>query len=199
MLHTVARSVNDPLASSLDSQAGATFSVVIAYEDHETGQHARNVCDLLVETLGRECKFTSQMWRFDVLRIPECRETAAKGAAKADLIVICSHGVGDLPGEVKAWIELWLRDKGDLLALVALFDRPRVRVSQDWPIQDYLAGVAVRAQVEFFAEPDTWPGRDPHQEQLPLDLGPGGGTPALLPLPAVTTPDADIGHWGLNE
>ena len=130
----------------MDSQADAAFSVVIAYEDHETGQHARNVCDLLVETLGRECKFTSQMWRFDVLRIPECRETAAKGAAKADLIVISSHGVGDLPGEVKAWIELWLRDKGDLMALVALFDRPRVRVRQDWPIQEYLAGVAARAQ-----------------------------------------------------
>jgi hypothetical protein len=183
----------------LDSQADATFSVVIAYEDLETGQHARNVSDLLVESLGPECKFTSQMWRFDVLRIPECREAAAKGAAKADLIMISSHGVGDLPGEVKAWIELWLRDKGDLLALVALFDRPRGWVSQDWPIQDYLAGVAARGQIDFFAEPDIWPGREPHQEQLVLDPGPYGNTQPLLPLKALTTPDVDIGHWGLNE
>ena len=97
---------------------------VVAYEDSEAGQHARSVCDYLVERLGPKCRFVGQMWGFDVLRIPECRELAAQGAAGADVVMLSSHGVGDLPGEVKAWIELWLRDKGDLQALVALFDQP---------------------------------------------------------------------------
>jgi hypothetical protein len=195
----VARVVTDLFSSSLAPQKDRTFRIVIAYEDFETGQHARYVCDYLAERLAPECRFLSQMWRFDVLRIPECRESAVKGAAAADVIMISTHGVGDLPGDVKAWIELWLRDKGDLLALVALFDRPRGQVGQDWPIQDYLASVAERGQISFFAEPDTWPGRGPHQEYLPLEPSAEGNTQPPLPLRPVTTPDSDAAHWGINE
>jgi hypothetical protein len=139
------------------------------------------------------------MWRFDVLRIPECRELAAKGAAAADVIMISSHGTGDLPGDVKAWIELWLRDKGDLLALVALFDGAPCQADQDWPIQDYLAGVAERGQISFFAEPDTWPGKGPHQIHLPLETGSNGIIQPLVPIDAVTAPSPDVEHWGINE
>ena len=195
----VARAVTDLFSSSPALQKGRTFSLVIAYEDSETGQHARNVCDYLVERLAPECRFTSQMWRFDVLRIPECRELAAKGAASADLIMISSHGVGDLPGDVKAWIELWLRDKGNLLALVALFDGAPCQADQDWPIQDYLAGVAERGQISFFAEPDTWPGKGPHQIHLPLEPYPDASTPQLLPLDAAMARSPDAEHWGINE
>jgi hypothetical protein len=195
----VARAVTDLFSSSLAVQKDRTFSLVIAYEDAETGQHARNVCDYLIERLAPECRFVSQMWRFDVLRIPECRELATKGAAAADVIMISSHGTGDLPGDVKAWIELWLRDKGDLLALVALFDRPPCQAGQDWPIQDYLAGVAERGQITFFAEPDTWPGKGPHQIHLPLVTSSDGSIQRLMPIDAVTARSPDAEHWGINE
>ena len=34
-----------------------TFNVVIAYEDFETGKHAKKTYDYLAEHLGRDCRF----------------------------------------------------------------------------------------------------------------------------------------------
>jgi hypothetical protein len=113
--------------------------------------------------------------------------------------MLSSHGVGDLPGEVKAWIELWLREKRNPQALVALFDRPPPHALQNWPIQDYLAGVAERGQISFFAEPEAWPGKGPRQIALPLEPPPEVGSALLLPAQAVATRGPGAAHWGLNE
>jgi hypothetical protein len=183
----------------LDLRQKSAFRTVVAYEDSETGQHARNVCDYLVKRLGPECRFFGQMWGFDVLRISECRALAAKSAACADVIMVSSHGVDELPGDVKAWIELWLRDKSNVQALVASFDGPCTRAGESWPIQDYLAGVAERGQIPFYVEPDAWPGKGPRQIPLPLESVPEGGTRPLLPLGGVTAHWANAAHWGINE
>ncbi len=112
------------LLGSSDLNASPTFNVVIAYEDFDTGKHARKTYDFLVENLGPQCHFTNQMWKFDVLRIPKLREMAANDAVLADLIIVSSHGGEELPGPVKAWLESWLAQKGNPIALVALFDCP---------------------------------------------------------------------------
>jgi hypothetical protein len=195
----MARSTIEFLPKLLEAECESAFNVFIAYEDLEAGQHARDICDPLFERLGADCKCISQMWRFDVLRTPECCALAAKEAASGDLIVISSHGVGELPGEVKAWIEFWLRDKGELMALVALFDRPHPGSGPDWAIQDYLAGVAERGQISFFAEPDVWPDQEPRQTGVALEPSLYGPPEAWRPPEAVTLPDPNMGHWGLNE
>ncbi len=199
IVRIVARAVSKWFPRYLELRQKPTFTTVVAYEDSETAQHARNVCDYLVKRLGPHCRFVGQMWGFDVLGIPECRELAARGAASADVIMLSSHGTADLPGQVKAWIELWLRDKRDLQALVALFDRPHTSRGQSWPIQDYLAGVAARGQIPFFAEPENWPGKGPQQIQLPLEPVLGGGTRPFLPLQTATTRRPEVAHWGINE
>jgi hypothetical protein len=101
--------------------------------------------------------------------------------------------------EVKAWIELWLRDKNGILALVALCDRPEEPSGQHWPIRNYLAGVAERGQLEFFAEPDVWPGKGPCQEHFALEYTADGMTPTPLLVGPVTTSTSSMRHWGLNE
>jgi hypothetical protein len=195
----MARATSDSPRTFPESQEDLALKVVIAYEDAETGRHARNVCHALVEHLGRQWQFASEMWRFDVLRLPECRELAARGTAQADIIMISTHGAGDLPLDVKAWIELWLRDKRNLLALVALCDRPQDPSEPDWPIRSYLAGVAERGQVDFFAEPDNWPGKGLYQEHFALEYGADGTSDLLLPPGVVTSADRNVGRWGLNE
>src|SRR5947209_17488715 len=106
------------------------FNVVIAYEDFESGKQAKATYDFLVENLGTNCRFSSQMWKFDVLGIPKLREMAAKDAAGADIVIVSCHGSNDLPVEVKAWIELWMADQSNTIALVALFDSPAVDPQQ---------------------------------------------------------------------
>ena len=71
---------------SADLNEAPVFSVVITYEDFETGKNARRTYDFLAQQLGSECQFTSQMWKFEVLTISKLREMAAKDAAAADIM-----------------------------------------------------------------------------------------------------------------
>src|SRR5262245_53918128 len=83
------------------------FNVLLAYEDFETGKHAKRTFDFLVQNLGDEYRMTNQMWKFDVLSIPKLREMAAKDALAADIIVISTRGGTSLPQAVTNWIESW--------------------------------------------------------------------------------------------
>ncbi len=155
--------LTSPPSSLSDSDARPTFSVVIAYEDFETGKHAKRTYDFLSETLGRECEFTNQMWKFDVLEIPKLREIASGDVAAADLAVVSCHG-DDLPKSVRRWIDSWLEKPTKPLALVALFDRVPERSTQQHAVRDYLADIASRGNMEFFAQPDEWPGNSARRE-----------------------------------
>lgn len=147
-----------PPSSIPEFGARPTFNVVIAYEDFETGKHAKRTYDFLTETLGRECEFANQMWKFDVLGIPKLREIASADVAAADLVVISCHG-DELPKWTRAWIESWMSAPSRPMALVALFDSKTEEVPQAHSVRDYLAGVARRGNMEFFAQPDQWPGK----------------------------------------
>ena len=130
------------------------FNVVIAYEDFETGKHAKRTYDFLVQNIGADWHFANQMWKFDVLMLPKLREIAVEDAARADIIIISSRGC-ELPGQVKVWIESWLPIATGPLALVAL--HPREELMRYNVSHNYLAEVAKRGNMEFFAQPDVWP------------------------------------------
>lgn len=174
------------------------FNVVIAYENFESGKQAKATYDFLVENLGTNCKFSSQMWKFDVLGIPKLREMAAKDAAAADIVILACKGSNRLPIEVKAWIELWLAEKNNSIALVALFEAPEGNLEQLEATREYLSSVAKRGQMEFFMQPHeltvnpktesgAW------QRQIsPLD------EEALSKLSGIAQ-DSSFPRWGINE
>ncbi len=176
----------------------SAFSVVVAYEDFESGKHAQKTCNFLMEHLDTGCRFINQMWKFEALAVPSLREMAAKDAAMADVVVISCHGNTDLSIDVKAWIELWLGHQGAASALVCLFDRPDECADRIRSIRDYLASVAMRGEMEFFAQPDVWPGHasgltdhDSASRKVHLE--------SPVQVAAVSTKNNIVGHWGLNE
>src|SRR5436190_4759290 len=122
MLVHMRHTLSQPPSTLLDADSGSPFNVLIAYEDFETGKHAKRTYDYLAENLGRECQLTNQMWKFDALTIPKLRDIAVRDATMADIIIISSHG-DNLPDCVTSWIESWLRAGAEALALVALFDQ----------------------------------------------------------------------------
>ena len=182
-----------PAFGSSDAEANPALNVVIAYEDLETGKRAMKTYDYLVEHLGDQCLFANQMWKFDVLSVSKLREIAAKDAAAADIIMIAAHEGNQLPREVKAWIEQWLSYKTHASALVGLFGTESV----DNPVRDYLAGVAKRANIEFFCQPGLWPGRTGRQNSIDLALSRNEKT--LSVLANVIKEEPTISHWGINE
>lgn len=157
MLLDMQRTLTLPPADSSEVDSNPLFNVLIAYEDFETGKHAKETYDFLVENLGQECHLTNQMWKFDVWSIPKLREIAVRDATMADIILISSHG-DTLPDYVVKWTESWLMQGSQALALVALFDRPEAQAGSGPTARAYFAEVARRGQMEFFAQPDLWPG-----------------------------------------
>lgn len=150
---------NCPPLNSESADSDSSFNIVIAYEDFETGKHAKRTYDFLVQNLGRDCHFTNQMWKFDVLMLPKLRDIAVEDAAAADIIMISSNG-GELPDHVKAWIEAWLPIAPNPLALVALFARKGEEDHTVNSAQRYLAQIAQKGNLEFFAQPEVWPSHD---------------------------------------
>jgi hypothetical protein len=196
MQHTL---ISPPPASPhLDFNSSPAFNVLIAYEDFETGKHAKKTYDFLVDNLGRDCRFTNQMWKFDVLSIPKLREIAVKDALTADIIILSGHG-DELPGHVTTWIESWLMEARNALALVALLDGANTTGRQRCATREYLARVAERGKMEFFAKPQNWADSKYQEEQLLFSRGPDLNGRTLSALAGVVQRDVSFPRWGINE
>jgi hypothetical protein len=176
------------------------LNIVIAYEDFETGKRAKETLDLLAHHLGSACHLANQMWKFEVLTIPKLREIALRDAAQADIVIVSCHG-NDLPDHVKNWIEAGLEQSANLLALVGLVDDP----SDASPIpsasaRKYLATVARRARIEFFAQPrrqqvffqdpERLPSRQQNAELAQL---------VWSPFESIAQREVSSPRWGINE
>lgn len=130
--------------------------VSAVHEDSATGARAEDFCQTLARCLGRNCEISKELWPLTELRTSKLRAIAAGEAAAADLIIISVHHGESLPGEVKSWIDLWLKQKASRpTVLLALFDPLHVGSSSS--MQAFLQGVARKANMEFLARAEEEP------------------------------------------
>lgn len=188
------------LASGLNGDRKPVFNVVIVYEDFETGKNAKRTYDYLASNLGDDCEFSNQMWKFDVLSLPKLARIAAQDAVEADIILVATHG-GQLPRQVKEWLEAWASNGTKALALVALCDgEPAAAHLAITTLRD----AARRAGTQFFAQPDFWPGDEGVRPEPAMDgllrardrgfRSLAGAVPAQAARDISSAP-----RWGLNE
>jgi hypothetical protein len=140
-----------------------TFSAVMAYENANTAKRAKEMWDRLMRALKDDYRLKLRLWKFDVLRIPEVRDAAATDVARANITLIATRGAGELPAEVKAWIELWLAQKRNAQdnkrALAVLFDAPPDKLGASALAQfAYLQRVARQGNMDFFVSTLDQPG-----------------------------------------
>ena len=184
-------------AGLLSLEHPQSINVVIVYEDYATGLRAKRLHDNLCRQLEPECEVNQSMWKFDVLSSPRLGAVAAEEATEADLILVSMHGDGELPREVKDWLETWAAEKtGQNSALVALFDEVEEDESQVDTIQRYLRQIARRGGMSFFADPAASPeweaGFTPERTEL------DGADMAPVWVDAISYEPASR-HWGINE
>lgn len=175
------------------------FNVVIAYEDLDTGRQAKRTYDFLVENLGRDCEFISQMWKFEVLAVAKLREMARLDAVKADIIIVSCHGSNALPDHVKEWIETWAVEQSEAMALVALFESGSEEQDQFRATRDYLMGIANRGKMGFFVQSGKWSAPEMEKEAKPADADEGPAGRAFNPLGGAAQRDVTFPRWGINE
>ena len=133
-----------------------TVHGVMAYEDITIAKLAKEKWDYLVHTLQHGFDFKLRLWKFDALRIPELRDVAVNDAIQAQMVFVVTHGAGELPSEVKVWIEHWLaqmdqkRDAARLLTLLS--DPPPGKFGASTLSQfAYLQQAARKGSMDFLA------------------------------------------------
>ena len=99
------RALTRPGLRALDLDDRPTFSVVIIYQDPDTGRRAKCFYDKMTHEVGEECDFSLELWNFEMLAIPEMRDSSAQAAAQADFLVLSFHGNAELPAQTRYWIE----------------------------------------------------------------------------------------------
>jgi hypothetical protein len=132
------------------------INVSAVHEDFATGARVDDFCETLARCLGVSCKVSKELWPLTELRTPNLRAIAAGEAAAADLVVISVHHAESLPGAVKSWIDLWMKQKGSRPAVLsALFDP--LHLGSSGSIQTFLQGVARKGHMEFLARAEEKP------------------------------------------
>ena len=144
-----------PPLSASELEGNSSLNVVIAYEDFESGKHAKRTYDFLAQNLAGQCQLHNQMWKFDVLGIPKLCEMATQDAAHADIILVSCHGSTELPEAFKTWVEGWLDEKPRAIGLVLLFSSHEDCLEADH-IRKYAQEIARRGHMEFFMQPANW-------------------------------------------
>jgi hypothetical protein len=134
-----------------DVEASKERCVVVVYETPAIREHAVRFCERLAEEC--ECMPVSEMnwWSFHLLTLPAEGRDAAQKAADADVVVFAMKAGGDLPQDIKLWIENWLNRRGEregavvgLLAREAPHDIAPFR-------EIYLRHIARRAGMDYLS------------------------------------------------
>jgi hypothetical protein len=137
-------------------QKAKRFAVLAVHEDSGTGARAEEFCQTLATYLGRTAAISKEMWLLTELRTSPLRAIAAREAAAADLVIVSLHHAETTPDEVKSWLDLCLKQRGNRPAvLLALFDPLYLGTSSS--IQSYLREVAQRGKMEFLARTEEKP------------------------------------------
>ena len=132
------------------SEARDARCVVIIYETPSIREHAVKFCEHLVES-GLYRAMEMNWWPFHVLGESTPGGDAAQKAAEADIVVFAMNSSGDLPDEIKRWIECWLNKRGEREgAVVGLLSREEPHEMASFR-QIYLRHVARRAGMDYLS------------------------------------------------
>jgi hypothetical protein len=138
--------------SSNQNEARAARCVVVIYESPSIREHAVRFCERLADE-HKSSTMEMNWWSFHLLSQPELASEAVQKAARADVVVFAMHAAGDLPNEMKLWIERWLNKRGEREgALVGLLDREESAPEMPSFREIYLRHAARRSSMDYLSQ-----------------------------------------------
>ena len=146
------------------------FNIAIVYDDRVAATRAMNVFTGLIRQFGDEFDFQCDLWRFDVLELPEVLEAAVQAGAAADLIIVSARCDHELPAAVTDWLNqcVAMKTPGSA-ALVGLLEARQRSGDIQRRTRHLLQGAADRSLMDFFLSevdlPRTSPALTPEDVQ----------------------------------
>lgn len=133
------------------NEARGARCVVVVYENPSIREHAVRFCERLAEE-QKSSAVEMNWWSFHLLSRPELAGEAVQKAARADVVVFAMDSAGDLPEEIKLWMERWLNKRGEREgALVGLLNREEGRLEMASFREIYLRHAARRAAMDYLS------------------------------------------------
>jgi hypothetical protein len=106
-----------------------TSRIIVIYENAEAREMAIRSSQELAALLPASAGLNVNWWSFALLSDAAFASSAAQKAVKADLLVFAITPEGDLPQEIKLWLEDWICQRrvreGAVVGLVLLESPPR--------------------------------------------------------------------------
>jgi len=132
-------------------EARSAKSLVVIYEDPAIRERAVRFCERLAEEQNFP-DMNMDWWSFPLLSESTLAHDAVEKAAKADVVVFAMDARGDLPEEIKLWIEKWLNKRSEREgALVGLLGRQDGLQEIASFREIYLRHVARRAGMDYLS------------------------------------------------
>ena len=125
--------------------------VVVVYEAPPIRERAVRFCERLALE-QKSADMDMDWWSFTLLSHPTMAHKAAEKAADADVVVFAMEARGDLPEEIKLWIEKWLNKRGEREgALVGLLGQEEGMRDSATFREIYLRHAARRAGMDYLS------------------------------------------------
>jgi hypothetical protein len=138
--------------SSSQLEERASRCVVVIYENPAIREHAVRFCERLAEE-HKSSTVEMNWWSFQFLSRPELASEAVQKAARAEVVVFAMEAAGDLPQEIKLWMERWLNKRGEREgALVGLLNREEGAHEMVSFREMYLRHAARRASMDYLSQ-----------------------------------------------
>lgn len=133
------------------------FKIVAVGEDFAAVMLAQELSRRLAAGVKPGVEISSDAWKFEALENLQTGKQAAKGAARADMVIIAASGAEEPPAHVKGWIESWLpRKQKSPTALVALLDDEGETPFKSSALCSYLRRIACEWGMDFFSNSGEW-------------------------------------------
>jgi hypothetical protein len=135
-----------------DARSPSRVHVIVAYEDYDAGKRAQRACRQLLEMARLDFQAAStDLWKFDMLKLKAMRAAAIEEASGADLLVLATHDGAVLPAGVWDWVQRSLMRSAPPRAMLLLFG-PTPEDQESTPAADPpLRKLAVRLGVAFWS------------------------------------------------
>ncbi len=140
------------IAKQRKAETRSSGCVVVVYESTGIREHAVRFCEKIGHEPAAGPLIETDWWSFKFLNHPASANDAALKAASADVVVFAMDAQGDLPEEIKLWIERWLGQRGEREgALVGLLAREDVHHEMVPFREIYLRNIAHRAGMDYLS------------------------------------------------
>lgn len=134
--------------------------VVIAYADLPAARKAEQIYERLIQPHGAGCDFNCTWWTFEQFHAPEQFAAACAAAGRADVVLLGTSGVGELPSVVKSWVDVWTAWNTEHdRALIAVLGCDREGKAAPFTADEHLERIARERQLDYFT---AW--FEPHSE-----------------------------------